>query len=223
MQDFDDKEGQILAIVTEVAELYGASVSTAALGFWVAALERYDIEQIRKAFAAHMRDPDGGRFMPKPAHLMKFLEGNSTDQAAIAWGKALEAASSVGAYTDVVFDDPAIHATIEDLGGWPKFCRTETAELSYLQHRFTQSYQAYAHKGDFEYGRRLNGDRSPDSEYEKKDLRLPRPALIGDPVKAQSVYRFGGTGGKTQITHVAAAVLQNAAADALARISKKAA
>lgn len=223
MQYFDDKEGQILAIVTEVAELYGASVSTAALGFWVAALERYDIEQIRKAFAAHMRDPDGGRFMPKPAHLMKFLEGNSTDQAAIAWGKALEAASSVGAYTDVVFDDPAIHATIEDLGGWPKFCRTETAELSYLQHRFTQSYQAYAHKGDFAYGRKLGGDRSADDVYTKRSLPAPRHALIGDAGKAKEVYRLGAAGGKTAIAHVAAAVLANPAANALQRVERQAA
>lgn len=218
-----DKAEQIIGILAEVAELYGASLSVGVVGLWDTALERYEVEQVRKAFEAHMRDPDGGRFMPKPAHLMKFLEGNSTDQAAIAWGKALEAASSVGAYTDVVFDDAAIHATIEDLGGWPRFCRTETAELSYLQHRFTQSYQAYANKGDFDYGRKLNGDRSPDSEYEKKDIPLPRPALIGDPVKAQSIYRLGSIGGKTTVTHVAAAALQNAAADALARISRKAA
>ncbi len=219
----DAKTVALVGVLGEIYDFYGAVLSESAIGFWVDSLEPFEMEQIRKAFNAHMRDPDGGRFMPKPAHLMKFLEGNSTDKAAVAWGKALEAASRVGAYTDVVFDDPAIHATIEDLGGWPKFCRTETAELSYLQHRFTQSYQAYVNKGDFEYGRRLNGDRSPDSEYEKKGIPLPRPALIGDPVKAQSVYRLGGTGGKTQITHVAAAALQNAAADALARISRKAA
>ncbi len=208
----DAKTVALVGVLGEIYDFYGAVLSESAIGFWVDSLEPFELEQIRKAFNSHMRDPDGGRFMPKPAHLMKFLEGNATDKAAIAWGKALEAASSVGAYTDVIFDDPAIHATIEDLGGWPKFCRTETAELSYLQHRFTQSYQAYANKGDFEYGRRLNGDRSPDSEYEKKDIPLPRPALIGDPVKAQNVYRLGGIGGKTQITH-------DIAAQAIAAIS----
>lgn len=207
-----DKAEQIIGILAEVAELYGASLTAGAVGLWETALGRYEVEQVRKAFESHMRDPDGGRFMPKPAHLMKFLEGNATDQAAIAWGKALDAASSVGAYTDVIFDDPAIHATIEDLGGWPNFCRTETAELSYLQHRFTQSYQAYAARQNFDYGRKLNGDRSPDSEYEKKGLPLPRPALIGDPVQAQAVYRLGGTSGKTLIT-------RDIAAQAIAAIS----
>lgn len=218
-----NKNQQKMAALAEVAELYGATISPAAVGLWDSALEPYEVEQVRKAFAAHMRDPDGGRFMPKPAHLMKFLEGNSTDQAALAWGKALEAAGSVGAYTDVVFDDPAIHATIEDLGGWPKFCRTETAELSYLQHRFTQSYQAYAHKGDFAYSRKLNADRSPDDVYTARGLPPPNPALVGDSAKAKEVYRLGSTGGKTAITHVAAAVLANPAANDLKQVERKAA
>jgi len=218
-----NKNQQKMAALAEVAELYGATISPAAVGLWYSALEPYEAEQVHKAFAAHMRDPDGGRFMPKPAHLMKFLEGNATDQAALAWGKALEAAGSVGAYTDVIFDDPAIHATIEDLGGWPKFCRTETAELSYLQHRFTQSYQAYARKGDFAYGRKLHGDRSADEVYTKRGLPAPRPALIGDAGKAKEVYRLGAAGGKTAITHVAAAVLANPAANALQRVERQAA
>ena len=218
-----NKNQQKMAALAEVAELYGATISPAAVGLWDAALEPYEVEQVRKAFAAHMRDPDGGRFMPKPAHLMRFLEGNATVLAALAWGKALEAAGSVGANTDVVFDDPAKHATIEDLGGWPKFCRTETAELSYLQHRFTQSYQAYAHKCDFTYSRRLNGDRSPDDVCTARGLPPPKPALIGDSGKAKEVYRLGSTGGKTAITHVSAAVLANPAANALQRVERKAA
>lgn len=219
----DAKTVALVGVLGEIYDFYGAVLSESAIGFWVDSLEPFELEQIRKAFNSHMRDPDGGRFMPKPAHLMKFLEGNSTDKAAVAWGKALDAASRVGAYSDVVFDDPAIHATIEDLGGWPKFCRTETAELSYLQHRFTQSYQAYAHKGDFAYSRKLNADRSPDDVYNARGLPPPKPALVGDSAKAKEVYRLGSTGGKTAITHVAAAVLANPAANALKQVERKAA
>ena len=107
--------------------------------------------------------------------------------------------SAVGAYTDVVFDDPAIHAAAEDMGGWPKMCRTETKELGHLQHRFMQSYRAYTERGQFDFPKRLGGDRSPDSEYEKAGLKLPRPALIGNPERAKQVYQQGGNG-KTAIT-----------------------
>ena len=123
---------------------------------------------------------------------MRVLAGTKTDRAMLAWGRAHEAMSSVGAYTDVVFDDPAIHAVIEDLGGWPKVCRTEIKELGYLQHRFCEAYRAYVGRGKFDYPKRLGGDRSPDSEYIKFGRQVPKPAVIGDVQRARLVYQGGG-------------------------------
>jgi hypothetical protein len=117
----------------------------------------------------------------------------------LAWGKVMDAMQSVGAYTDVVFDDPAIHAAIEDLGGWPKVCRGELKDLSYLQHRFTESHRAYTGRGVFEYPRVLIGDRSPDAAYAKRGLPPPKPAVVGNPDAALHVYANGATGGKTRI------------------------
>ena len=148
-----------------------------------------------------MNDPERGQYAPKVADIVRILSGTATDRAVLAWGKCLEAMSSVGAYTDVVFDDPAIHAVVEDLGGWPKLCRTEMKELGYVQHRFCESHRAYTGRGQFDYPRRLGGDRSPDSEYEKVGLKLPRPALIGNPDRAKLVYQNGGAG-KTSISFV---------------------
>ena len=138
--------------------------------------------------------------MPKPADLIRQLEGTVTDRASMAWGKAFEAITTVGAYTDVVFDDSAIHAVIEDLGGCPKFCRSETKDLGYLQHRFCEAYRAYAGRGNFVYQRRLSGDRSPDDVFAKRGLPPPRAALVGDPAKATQVYALGETAGKVQIS-----------------------
>ena len=154
---------------------------------------------IQKAMQRHATDPEHGQFAPKVADVVRILSGTTTDRASLAWGKVLEAMSSVGAYTDVIFDDPAIHAAAEDMGGWPKMCRTELKELGLLQHRFMQSYRAYADRGQFDFPRRLGGDLSPDSEYEKAGLKLPRPALIGDPERAKMVFQRGGAG-KTAIT-----------------------
>lgn len=101
----------------------------------------------------------------------------------------------------MAFDDAAIHAVVDDLGGWSKMCRTELSELSYLQHRFTESYRAYAGREVFEYPRRLTGDRSPDELYAKRGLPPPRPAVIGDVVRAREVYRLGGLSGKSSVTY----------------------
>lgn len=185
--------------LTALAELYGKPLSQGAIALWWQALERFEYEQVSKAIRMHTEDAQAGQFMPKPADLIRALEGTATDRAQIAWGKALDAAQRIGAYSDVVFDDAAIHAVIEDLGGWPKFCRGETAELSYLQHRFTKSYQAYVNRPMLEYPRRLSGDRSPDEMYLKRGLPAPKPAVIGDVVKAREVYRGGLIGGKTAI------------------------
>lgn len=175
--------------------------SDALIGMYWRGCQRWDIAQVQRAVDQLTRDPEAGKYPPKIGDLTRALEGTHTDRAQIAWGKALEAMGSVGAYTDVVFDDPAIHACIEDLGGWPKVCRTETKELSYLQHRFCESHKAYTGRGSFDYPRRLMGDRSPDAEFEKKDLPPPKHALIGDVRRCVEVYEAGNAAGKTAITY----------------------
>lgn len=186
-------------LVTDVLAYYRQDASRFVLDLWWNACRPFDFQQVQKAMQRHATDPEHGQFAPKVADLVRILAGTTTDRASLAWGKVLEAMSAVGAYTDVVFDDPAIHAAAEDMGGWPKMCRTETKELGHLQHRFMQSYRAYTKRGQFDFPKRLGGDRSPDSEYEKAGLKLPRPALIGNPERAKQVYQQGGNG-KTAIT-----------------------
>jgi hypothetical protein len=189
------------ALVTDVLAYYRQNATRFTLSVWWQACQPFDMEQVRKALTAHATDAERGQFAPKVADVVRILQGTTTDRAALAWGKVHEAMSAVGAYQDVVFDDPAIHAAVEDCGGWPKMCRTEVSELSYLQHRFCQAHKAYTGRGEFDFPRRLTGDRSPDAEYEKKGLPLPRPAVVGDREKARQVYRAGGSG-KTSITYM---------------------
>lgn len=193
-----DFEGFAL-LITDALAFYQQDVSSFAMGVWWQACQRYTLQDVSRALTRHATHPDRGQFAPKPADLVRLLDGSITDRAAAAWGKALDAASRVGAYTDVVFDDPAIHAVIEDMGGWPKFCRGDLKDLSYLRHSFAQSYAAYAERGQFGYPRRLMGDRSPDDVYAKRGLPPPRPAVVGDVEKARAVARGGSAAGKTAI------------------------
>lgn len=186
-------------LLTDALAFYGKDVSRFALDVWWSACQAFELDQVRRALTRHAMDAERGQFAPRPADIVRQLQGTVTDRAMVAWGKAIDAASRVGGYTDVVFDDPAIHATIEDLGGWPKFCRTETKGLSYQQHRFQQSYTAYVDKGAFDYPRFLPGDRSPDEMYVRRGLRPPRPALIGDVVRCRAVIDGGRLGGKSKV------------------------
>lgn len=188
-------------LLTDALAYYRQPVSEFTLSVWWQAMQPYSMEQMRKAMTAHATNPDGGQFAPKVADLVRILEGTHTDRAMLAWGKVHEAMSAVGAYQDVVFDDPAIHAVVDDLGGWPKVCRTDLKELGYLQKRFCDSHKAYTGRSDFNYPRRLMGDRSPDGEYEAKGIPLPRPALVGDRERAAQVYLNGSSSGKTAIEY----------------------
>lgn len=188
-------KAQFSQLLADVMAYYTKDLSRFTLDLWWDACKSFDFEQIAKAMNQHAKDAERGVYAPKVADIVRQLEGTSTDRAGIAWGKVLGAISAVGAYQDIVFDDPAIHAAIVDCGGWTKVCRGEVAELSYLQHRFCQAHKTYTERREFEYPKRLSGDRSPDSEYLKYGRPLPRPALVGDIEKAKRVLMEGGEGG----------------------------
>lgn len=196
----DSELSQFRQLLTDVMAYYGKDCTKFMLTVWWQALQSFDLEQVSKALQKHATDPERGQFAPKVADIVRALQGTTTDRAAMAWGKVFEAMGSVGAYQDVVFDDPAIHAVIEDLGGWPKVCRTEIAELSYLQHRFQEAHKAYTERGQFDYQRRLSGDRSPDHEFTSRGIPVPRPVLIGDRERAIHVLKNGNAAGKTLIS-----------------------
>lgn len=198
MRDADMPQFQQL--MTDVLAYYRQDASAFVLGLWWNACRGFELEQVRKALQRHCTDPERGQFAPKVADLARILQGTATDRAALAWGKVHEAMSAVGAYQDVVFDDPAIHAVVEDMGGWPKVCRTPMDELSHLQHRFQVAHKAYTERGQFEYPRRLGGDRSPDSEYARRGIPLPRPMLVGNRERAIAVLQNGSAAGKTPIS-----------------------
>lgn len=196
-------------LVSDVMAYYRQDASNFTIQLFWNACQNVELEQLQKAFQAHCTDAERGVFPPKVADIVRALDGTVTDRAALAWGKVLEAMSSVGAYSDVVFDDPAIHAAIEDCGGWVKICRSQTEELSYLQHRFCQAHKAYTGRGQFEYQRRLIGDRSPDHEYATRGMPLPKPGIVGNIDKARAVYCGGNAGGKTAISFTAMDALES--------------
>jgi hypothetical protein len=58
-----------------MAEIYGKGVSEAAAEAWFATLHDVSIEDFERAMMAHLRDPDVGRFVPKPADILAQLRG----------------------------------------------------------------------------------------------------------------------------------------------------
>lgn len=203
-------------LITDVLAFYGQRISQFGLSVWWQACQPFDFQTIQRALGRHAMDPERGQFAPKPADLVRQLQGTPTDRATRAWSLVLDACSRVGAYSDVVFDDAIIHAVIEDLGGWPALCRTDAAQLSYTQHRFLTAYSSYVHRGDLgAYPRRLVGDRSPDAVYMQRGLPPPKPVLIGSTAKAMEVMAGGSTAPRHHLVQ-----LDDAMDDAVARMTQ---
>jgi hypothetical protein len=188
---------QIVGILAGVYSFYRADLTEFHIKAWNRVLQGYEVEQIAKAFDLHLVDPSAGQFLPKPADVVKQLQGTQTDRAALAWSKVLEAVQRVGGYTTVAFDEGAIHAAIEDLGGWPQVCAMTYEELPHIERRFGIAYRAHLKAGG-SYPGLLRGRTDLDNMM--RGFPPSKPVLIGNPDDALRVMMDGTAGIRVQIT-----------------------
>jgi len=189
-----DREAFVTALVA-VAEIHGKKLSTPAITLYWNVLERYPVEEVLQALSRHLEDPDVGQFMPKPADVVRNIDGSSDTRSMLAWTKAIKAASSVGSYESVVFDDWRIHAVISDMGGWISLCSIQEDELPFRAREFEKRYRGYLRRtGD--YPRRLIGRN--ETHNVQKGHAVDPPVLIGDRGKAMLVLE-GGIDGTRQL------------------------
>lgn len=194
-----------IQILKSVHDFYGSDMSTFSVGIWWKACSCYPLERVSKAFDKHLLDTKSGQFMPKPADIVRALQGTHEDRSMIAWGKVFDAIQRVGQYQSVVFDDPAIHAVITDMGGWSKLCATEMDELPFVQKRFCDFHAAYGRSGEFEYPRIVYG--SHDTHNARLGMEPRNITLVGDIETARLVMERGTAGPKTRMQSIGHAAL----------------
>ena len=134
--------------IAGVMGFYGKTVSTFALDVWWAALKRYDLAAIVDAFNRHVANSDAGQFAPKPADIIRMLQGSTQDAALRAWAKVDRAVRSVGTYSDVVFDDALIHRVLQDMGGWIPLGTRVEAGWPFVAKEFENRYRGYAMRNE---------------------------------------------------------------------------
>lgn len=179
-KDYND----FVKLISGVYDYYRQQLTDFTVTTWWEACKPLELEVLKAAMRAHAMDPERGHMLPFVSNIVRKVQGTPIDRAQLAWNKVHAAMSWPGATSDVVFDEAAIHAAINDLGGWPKLCRMEVEELRHEMHRFFEAYRVYVQRaGSFEYPRVLSGDRGEngrDDDYQRFGLRAPAPVLIGD-------------------------------------------
>jgi hypothetical protein len=129
---------RLAATVVGAYGFYDREISDFAMQIWADALDGIEPEVIDAAFARHLRDPDAGRFCPKPADILRQIRGDADDQALIAWGQVISAAKAGGGR----FDGPTQEA-IDSMGGMGRIRMSNESENSFLQRQFVAAFKAY--------------------------------------------------------------------------------
>jgi Domain of unknown function (DUF6475) len=185
-------------VMASLGELYGKPVSGILVDLYWNALKRFDIHAIRQALHTHINNPDRGQFMPKPADLMRYLEGSANTKALQAWSKVIYAMKHHGQYESLVFDDVLIHAVIHDMGGWIELCQVSDKELPFRTHEFERRYESYLLRRPTTYPKQLMG--LVEINNSARGFELKPPILIGNEQRALKVY-LGGHDNTILIQH----------------------
>ena len=138
--------GRFTALVQALAATFRAEPTKALFeGYWLG-LRDLDIDRVEMAAA---RAIASCARMPVPVELRALAgESTATVRAVQAWEAAIRALRRFGSYKSVNFEDKTINATIRVLGGWERFCLTESDELhKWVRRDFERTYLALSESG----------------------------------------------------------------------------
>lgn len=126
-----------------LGELYNKTISTTLNEIYWNVLKDFDFQEVERAFRYHIANPNGGQFMPKPGDIIRIIQGTAEEKSLDAWTQVEKAIRHIGAYDSVSFDDPLIHAVIDDMGGWIYLCTTKHIDMPFRANEFQKRYQRY--------------------------------------------------------------------------------
>jgi len=136
MQNKDFKK--FMALLALVADTYSQPrLSEDAVKLYFKVLSDYSLDEVSQAIMEHIKQSP---YMPKPADVIRILDGTVEDRASEAWYYVLKAIQQYGHYESVQFDNPAIHYAIERMGGWQKLCQLTEEELPFRERDFIKHY-----------------------------------------------------------------------------------
>ena len=202
-----DDSPDFFLIMTMVAEHVGKTISNDLIHFYWSALIEYDLATVREAILNHLRNPDVGQWMPKIADIHRAIAGGTEDRALRAWSKVDRAVRRQGPYVSVVFDDPVIHATLHEMGGWIAFSQKKESEWPFVEKEFITRYRGNVRAASaLSYPAMLIG--IADADRQRRGLSVSTPVLLGNAQQAQSVFLLGTSAVQTEVNLLPVALLQ---------------
>lgn len=138
----EEDKRQFAELISDVSAFYRQDCNKFAISVWWEAMRPYDFEVVNAAMGRHARNPDNGQYMPKPADVVKMLEGTTMDKAVLAWADVERAISRIGPYESVEFADPRCAQIVTEMGGWVRLCQVTNEELPFRRREFENRYRS---------------------------------------------------------------------------------
>jgi hypothetical protein len=135
-------------LLSDVYAFYRQDISAFAARVWTEAMRPFDFKAVADAINRHLMNPDSGQFMPKPADVVKMLQGSTQDSALVAWTAVDRKVRHVGPYASVTFDDSLIAHVLRDMGGWVGLCNKTEDEWTFVKNEFVNRYRGYKVRGE---------------------------------------------------------------------------
>jgi len=187
-----------------IGETYDKKISPQIIQTYWSVLESFSIDEIKTAFHKHLQNTENGQFFPKPADIIRCIRGNSEGRALKAWTDVDYAIRTIGPYQDMVFDDPLIHATINDMGGWISLCKVHFDEYPFKANEFKTRYRSMQNIPPTIYPAKLIGIASAHNRQIYNQTRgigyEVKPTFLGAVEKCQKVLDCGTSKPTRQIT-----------------------
>ncbi|PCH57212.1 MAG: hypothetical protein COC15_01580 [Legionellales bacterium] len=173
------------AMFLGVSAVYKAQTSDFTTQFYWNALKKYEFCVVEQAFSRHATNPDNGQFMPKPADIIRILDGTSSDKSLAAWQKVVAAMDQVSVYDSIAFDDAIIHAVIYAMGGWQRLCDTTISDMPFRAQEFQKRYALFLKQPPLHYPKYLVGIHEESNR--PNGFEYKSPVMFGDRAKILEV------------------------------------
>jgi len=152
-------EKDFISGITILSEMFnnGKSLSEPLQDIYWKALKKYSKEQYEIAIEKIISTYEYNN-LPKPADIVKAIDGSIEQQGSIAWMHVVGAIRNIGAYQSVIFDDPIINTVIQKfMGGWITLCQILEKDLHWKEKDFIGNYEMCKNNPAFDTPKILSG------------------------------------------------------------------
>jgi len=143
MNDSSKKEFSEIMLAT--GEIYNKTLTKTLMAMYFDDLKSFTIEQVSESLRKHRLDPKSGQYFPKPADIVRNINGASIskeDRALVAWMAVEAAIASVGSYGTLKLEDKQAMMAVKAIGSWQQLCATDRDKLAFKRQEFIANYRA---------------------------------------------------------------------------------